>query len=113
MKEKRNILIGVTGSVAAIKVGEFIEGLKDIAIKNNIEIEIKIVATNSAKNFFNDLVMGLILKCEDEFNNWKAVGDDVFHISLRQWADLYIILPLTANTLAKLSNGLCDNVLVS
>lgn len=113
MKEKRNVLVGVTGSVAAIKVGEFIGKLKEAAIENEIQVEIKAVATESARNFFTYSVTDLTLRCEDEFSVWKNIGDDILHISLRQWADLYIILPLTANTLAKLSNGLCDNILVS
>ncbi|XP_666852.1 flavoprotein [Cryptosporidium hominis TU502] len=111
--KKRNVLIGVTGSVAAIKIHEFIKKLKEKVISNNIEIEIKVVATDSAKNFLNGLALDLLVDCQDEFGNWKSMGDDIPHISLRQWADLYIILPLSANTLAKLSNGLCDNVLVS
>lgn len=113
MKVKRNILIGVTGSVAAIKVWEFISKLEESAIENGIQLEIKAIATEPAKHFLTDSVTDLIVKCEDEFSIWKNIGDDILHISLRQWADLYIILPLTANTLAKLSNGLCDNILVS
>ncbi|EAZ51423.1 flavoprotein, partial [Cryptosporidium parvum Iowa II] len=111
--KKRNVLIGVTGSVAAIKIHEFIKKLKEKVISNNIEIEIKVVATDSAKNFLNGLALDLLVDCQDEFGNWKSMGDDIPHISLRQWADLYIILPLSANTLAKLSNGLCDNVLTN
>ncbi|KAH8585107.1 uncharacterized protein ELE39_003498 [Cryptosporidium sp. chipmunk genotype I] len=111
--KKRNILIGVTGSVAAIKVDEFVKRLKEIVISNKIEIEIKIVATDSAKNFLNDSILDLLVKCQDEFSSWVNIGDDILHINLRQWADLYIILPLTANTLAKLSNGLCDNLLTN
>ena len=44
---------------------------------------------------------------------WQKRGDPVLHIELRKWADLMIIAPLDANTLAKLANGLCDNLLVS
>jgi phosphopantothenoylcysteine decarboxylase len=39
------------------------------------------------------------------------VGDEVLHIELRRWADLMVVAPLSANTLAKLANGLCDNLL--
>jgi phosphopantothenoylcysteine decarboxylase len=42
---------------------------------------------------------------------WKKRGDPVLHIELRKWAQCFLIAPLSANTLAKLSNGLCDNLL--
>lgn len=48
---------------------------------------------------------------EDEWHAWKAIGDPVLHIDLRRWADLMVIAPLSANTLAKLAGGLCDNLL--
>ena len=47
------------------------------------------------------------------FQSWSKIGDPVLHIELRKWADLMIIAPLDANTMAKLVNGICDNLLVS
>ncbi|KAG1662842.1 hypothetical protein FOA52_010633 [Chlamydomonas sp. UWO 241] len=47
----------------------------------------------------------------DEWHSWKKVGDDVLHIELRRWADVLVIAPLSANTLAKVAGGLADNVL--
>ena len=44
---------------------------------------------------------------------WTKRGDPVLHIELRRWADILVIAPLDANTLAKIANGLCDNLLVS
>ena len=43
---------------------------------------------------------------------WSGRGDPVLHIELRRWADLLLIAPLDANTLAKIAGGLCDNLLV-
>ncbi|KAF7456098.1 HAL3 domain protein [Cryptosporidium felis] len=110
---KKKVLIGVTGSVAAIKIQEFIEKLRLLANESGFEVDIKVVATSSAKNFIDKLSPHLEAICENEFSTWKTIGDDILHISLRKWADLYIILPLTANTLGKLSNGLCDNILTN
>ncbi|KAK0568093.1 hypothetical protein OC861_002258 [Tilletia horrida] len=50
---------------------------------------------------------------EDEWSQWKRVGDPVLHIELRRWADIVLLAPCDANTLAKLANGICDNLLTS
>lgn len=46
-----------------------------------------------------------------EWELWKKRGDPVLHIELRKWADFLLVAPLSANSLAKISNGLCDNLL--
>ena len=48
---------------------------------------------------------------EEEWEAWKKRGDPVLHIELRKWAHVLLITPLSANTLAKISNGICDNLL--
>lgn len=50
---------------------------------------------------------------EDEWHVWQNKGDPVLHIDLRKWADLLVIAPLSANSLAKMAQGLCDNCLTS
>lgn len=49
---------------------------------------------------------------EDEYTAWKGRGDPVLHIRLRDWADYLLVAPLSANSLAKMANGLCDNLVV-
>ena len=53
----------------------------------------------------------LIAGDEDEWRQWGQVGDPVVHIELRRWADAFVVAPLSANTLAKVAGGLCDNLL--
>lgn len=48
---------------------------------------------------------------EDDWRSWQKVGDPVLHIELRRWADVLLLAPLSANTLAKAASGLCDNLL--
>jgi hypothetical protein len=48
---------------------------------------------------------------EEEWRDWGVVGDPIMHIELRRWADCLVVAPLSANTLAKLAQGLCDNLL--
>uniref|UniRef100_A0A8D0ESI6 Phosphopantothenoylcysteine decarboxylase n=1 Tax=Strix occidentalis caurina TaxID=311401 RepID=A0A8D0ESI6_STROC len=74
-QKKYRVLVGVTGSVAALKLPLLIAELLKIT--------------------------GL----------WKSRSDPVLHIELRRWADLMLVAPLDANTLAKLANGICDNLL--
>ncbi|KAL3160492.1 hypothetical protein ABBQ32_010803 [Trebouxia sp. C0010 RCD-2024] len=50
---------------------------------------------------------------EEEWHQWQKKGDPVLHIELRKWADLLLVAPLSANTLAKMAQGLCDNCLTS
>lgn len=53
-----------------------------------------------------------VLRDADEWAAWDELGDKVVHVELREWADALVLAPLSANTLAKLANGLCDNLLV-
>lgn len=48
---------------------------------------------------------------EDEWKGWQKLGDPVLHIDLRDWADVLVVAPLSAHTLAKIANGLCDDTL--
>ncbi|CAN0106924.1 unnamed protein product, partial [Sphacelaria rigidula] len=90
--------------------------------------QVKIVTTKASEHFmerstaydpeaaaaFKNLRFPItVLGDENEWRTWNAVGDPVLHIVLRDWADLMLIAPLSANSLAKLANGLCDNLVVS
>lgn len=100
------ILLGVTGSVAAIKTFELHAALARVG-------EVKIAATEAALRFFDrNLVPGGVYTEREEWD-WKTLGDPVLHIDLRSWFDVLVIAPLTANTLAKMAQGLCDNLLTS
>jgi phosphopantothenoylcysteine decarboxylase len=114
-----NILLGVTGSVAALKTPLLYERLKGRGH------QVKVVATGPSLYFFDPVSLDpsrpernpdVVVLDEDE---WPGQGrgqryerqDSVLHIELRRWADLLVIAPLDANTLAKLANGLADNCL--
>tara|TARA_B100000767_G_scaffold43357_1_gene37322 strand:- start:705 stop:1424 length:720 start_codon:yes stop_codon:yes gene_type:complete len=112
-----NVILGMTGSVASIKAGELIMRLAYLAGPRVTLL--KVVATKAAKHFFNweELKNDLSARNvgfhsdEEEWRDWKKVGDPVLHIELRRWADILVIAPCSANTLAKLANGLCDDLL--
>lgn len=105
------VLIGVTGSVATVKLGELISELRSLSP----EVEIRVVTTSHARWFMGDqsLEAEHVYTDESEWSSWKRKGDPVLHIELRNWADVFVIAPMSANTLAKMANGLCDNLLTS
>ena len=100
------VLVGCTGSVATIKIPEIVEQLMSRGF------EVQVVATECAKHFLKDISMvAKIWSDENEWSMWNGRGDPVLHIELRKWADLLVISPLDAHTLAKMAQGLCDNLL--
>uniref|UniRef100_A0ACD5WWC3 Uncharacterized protein n=3 Tax=Avena sativa TaxID=4498 RepID=A0ACD5WWC3_AVESA len=104
---KPRVLLAASGSVAAIKFESLCRIFSEWA-------EVRAVATKSALHFVDrsSLPSDVILYTDDdEWSSWKKIGDEVLHIELRKWADIMVIAPLSANTLAKIASGLCDNLL--
>lgn len=109
-----NILIGCTGSVASMKLPVLINSLLNDFSKENKTVKVRVIVTEHAKHFFNqaDIPTDIdIFTDQDEWSSWKDRGDPVLHIELGKWADLLLIAPLDANSLAKISTGICDNLL--
>jgi phosphopantothenoylcysteine decarboxylase len=111
-----NVLLGVTGSVAAIYTPQLYADLRQAG--HNV----KVVATKAALYFFDPALIGttgdetrnrnVLILDEDEWPGDRYQrGDPVLHIELRRWADVLVIAPCDANTLAKLAHGLTDNCL--
>nr|XP_041574423.1 phosphopantothenoylcysteine decarboxylase isoform X2 [Taeniopygia guttata] len=76
------------------------------------QLEVKVVTTERAKHFYNAQEIPVTLYGdEEEWQLWKGRSDPVLHIELRRWADLMVVAPLDANTLGKVANGICDNLL--
>ena len=106
-----NLLLCVTGSVATIKIYDLVSKFES----QLGHIKIRIVTTENGRHFF-DAGHESLKKCEiftnqDEWSSWSKRGDPVKHIELRNWADIILIAPLCANTLAKIAQGMCDNLL--
>jgi phosphopantothenoylcysteine decarboxylase len=93
------ILIGLTGSVATTLIDKIVKSFSDH--------EVKFIATESSMNFIHSDVP--VLRDNDE---WKDTSK-VLHIELVKWCDVFVIMPCSANTLAKLSWGISDNLLMS
>lgn len=108
MLQGKKILLGVTGSIAAYKSAV----LTRLLIKAGAEV--KVVMTHEAKEFITPLTLSTLSKNPvlSEFKS-DASGQWNNHVDLGLWADSMVIAPASANTLAKMANGLCDNLLLA
>uniref|UniRef100_A0A8C6MSM0 Phosphopantothenoylcysteine decarboxylase n=1 Tax=Mus spicilegus TaxID=10103 RepID=A0A8C6MSM0_MUSSI len=106
-ERKFRVLVGVTGSVAALKLPLLVSKLLDVP-----GLEVTVVTTERAKHFYSPQDVPVTLYSDaDEWEMWKRRSDPVLHIDLRRWADLMLVAPLDANTLGKVASGICDNLL--
>jgi phosphopantothenoylcysteine decarboxylase len=113
------LLLGVTGSVAAIRTPALFGALRAAGH------EVRVVATRPSLYFFDAAELGRsagevaevttdgpLFRDSDEWPGTRYHrGDEVLHIEFRKWADLFIVAPLDANTLAKFALGISDNFL--
>ena len=103
----KKILLGITGGIAAYKMPILVRLLKKAGAV------IKVVLTESAKEFVTPLSLStvsenpVLSKFKDDDENWNN------HVELGLWCDLMLICPATANSLYKMANGNCDNLLIA
>lgn len=104
----KKILLAVCGSIAAYKTAFFVRLLKKEGA------EVKVIMTESAKDFISPLTLATLSKnpVYSEYFDEKS-GEWHNHVELGMWADLMLIAPLSANTLGKMANGICDNLLLA
>jgi phosphopantothenoylcysteine decarboxylase/phosphopantothenate--cysteine ligase len=108
MMKGKHILIGITGGIAAYKTATIIR----LLVKDGAEV--KVLMTTHAKEFITPLTIATLSKNPvlTEFYN-TANGDWNSHVDLGIWADLFLIAPATANTIAKMACGVADNLLLT
>ncbi|HNP48456.1 MAG TPA: bifunctional phosphopantothenoylcysteine decarboxylase/phosphopantothenate--cysteine ligase CoaBC [Bacteroidia bacterium] len=107
MKGKK-IVLGVTGSIAAYKSALLVR----LLVKAGAEV--KVVMTSSAKDFITPLTLSTLSKHPVHSDYFEAsTGNWNNHVELGLWADMMLIAPASANTLAKMANGICDNLLLA
>ena len=111
----KNILLGVTGGIAAYKTAFLVR----LLVKKGARV--KVVMTQAAKEFVTPLTLSTLSKNEvfSSFTNEENDPDSHReaqwnnHVELALWADLFLIAPATANTLSKMAHGNCDNLLLA
>ena len=107
MIKNKNILLGVTGGIAAYKVLDLCSRL------NKKGANLKIIMTKSACEFINPLSFETMGRCKVYTDLFEGHHEEVHHIELAKWADIMLIVPASANTIAKMANGIADNFLLS
>ena len=109
-----NILLAGTGSVAAIKYWRLMMALQELGeVKGVLTEKGEFFARKSMTPEVLDKDLPNLLVTEQDEWKWNEIGDGIPHIDLKDWADILVIAPLSANTLAKMANGICDNLLTS
>lgn len=119
---KHHILLAASGSVATIKLPLIAQ-----ALANHQNVSVRVVVTQNAREFLqsqaeeqprleslSDMpgIDGIYFD-NDEWSKPWVRGDKILHIELRRWAHVLVIAPLSANTMAKMANGISDNLLLS
>ncbi len=105
----RRVLIGVSGGIAAYKVCEVVSTLAKAGV------EVRAILTDAAGEFVTPLTFATLCRhaafTDKDF--WEPSHGRPLHIQLGEWAEVFVIAPLTANTLAKLAGGFADNLLTN
>jgi phosphopantothenoylcysteine decarboxylase / phosphopantothenate---cysteine ligase len=107
MLSGKRILLGVSGSIAAYKSAILVR----LLIKSGAEV--KVIMTASAHDFITPLTLSTLSKNPVLTHFTKEEGQWNNHVELGLWADAFVIAPASANTLAKMANGICDNLLMA
>ncbi|MEB3312360.1 MAG: bifunctional phosphopantothenoylcysteine decarboxylase/phosphopantothenate--cysteine ligase CoaBC [Snowella sp.] len=109
MLSQKRILVGISGGIAAYKVCEVISQLFQAGA------EVRVILTETAQQFITPLTVATLSRHQayTDQDFWQPLYRRPLHIELGEWAEMFLIAPLTAQTLAKLAYGMADNLLTN
>ncbi len=102
----KRIILGISGSIAAYKSPDIVRRLQDLGA------EVRVIVTSGGKEFVSERSLQTVSKNKVHDNLWDSEAElSMGHIELAKWADIVIIAPASANTIAKLCHGKADDLL--
>lgn len=105
---RKRILLGVTGGIASYKAIDLTSKL------TQANYDVKVILTEGARQFVTPLAFQAISRNHVYVDTFDEINpQEIQHVELAKWADIYLIVPATANTIAKMANGIADNMLTS
>ena len=108
MFKGKKIVLGVSGGIAVYKACELCSTLVKLGA------EVKVIMTKNATEFVAPLTFEVLSKNPVASNMWDRNREwEVEHISLAEWADIFVLVPATANLIAKIAHGVCDDMLTT
>ena len=107
VENSKTVLLGVTGGIAAYKACEIVRGLQKAGVR------VKVVMTENATQFVGPLTFRALTHEDVAVDFFTDTKDPIPHITLAQEADLMLIAPCTMNVMAKLANGIADDLLTA
>ena len=104
----KRVLLGISGGIAAYKMAQTVRLLKKLGA------EVRCIMTPASCDFISPLTISTLCKHPVSIEFWdKSNGEWENHVEFGLWAELFVIAPLTANTLSKMAHGICDNLLLA
>lgn len=116
MLKGKKILLGISGGIAAYKICYLVRML----VKQGAEV--RVIMTPNASRFVSPITLSALSKNEviinmfpdlSDMRNTEKIETSTWHVNLGLWADIFVIAPATANTIAKIVSGICDNFLLT
>jgi phosphopantothenoylcysteine decarboxylase/phosphopantothenate--cysteine ligase len=108
MLKGKKIILGITGSIAAYKAASLVR----LFVKEGAEV--KVVMTDDAREFITPLTLSTLSR-NPVMSSFVSSSEGIWnnHVELGLWADLFVVAPASANTIAKMAGGICDNLLMA
>ncbi len=107
MLRGKKVILGITGSIAAYKAAYIVRGLV------REEAEVKVIMTRAAQDFISPLTLSTLSGHSVISGMFSEGGDWNQHVALGHWADLLVIAPASAHTIARVANGICNDMLTA
>jgi len=106
-----NIILGITGGIAAYKTPDLVRKLQKMKV-NHEYVDVKVIITENGQKLVSTAALATVSKHKVYTDTFES-SQDINHISLKEWADMLLVVPATANLIAKIACGIADDLLTT